>query len=272
MQVQANGITINYEVAGPEGAPVVTMSHSLAANLEMWRPQVEALEDRYRVVCYDTRGHGGSDAPDGDYSLDDLAEDTRQFLAALGIERTHFVGLSMGGMIGQTLALSHPEIFQSLSLCDTSSRVPPEAAAAWEERIGVVREKGMDPMVDGTIERWFTARFRAEREDAVAPVREMILGTPPAGYAGCCEAIKNLNLIDEISAIDVPTLVMVGADDQGTPVAASEAINQRIAGSRLVVLDDAAHLSNIEQPAAFSAALADFIDGVEEQPMERQHG
>jgi 3-oxoadipate enol-lactonase len=272
MQVQANGITINYEVAGPEGAPVVTMSHSLAANLDMWAPQVEALKDRYRVVCYDTRGHGGSDAPDGDYSLDDLAEDTRQFLAALGIERTHFVGLSMGGMIGQVLAISYPTMFRSLSLCDTSARIPPETGPAWDERVGIAREKGMAALVDTTVERWFTAPFRADGEAALEPVREMIRTTPAAGYAGCCAAIKQHDQLDRISAIDAPTLVVVGADDMGTPVAAAEAINQRIAGSRLVVLESAGHLSNIEQPAAFSAALADFIDGVEEQPMEKRHG
>lgn len=262
MQVEANGITVNYRFDGPEDAPVVTMSHSLAANLEMWAPQVEVLQKRYRVLRYDTRGHGGTEAPEGAYTLEMLADDAYALLQALGIERTHFVGLSLGGMIGQTLALKHPGIFLSLALCDTSSRVPGEAVAAWNDRIGIARDKGMAALVDGTIERWFTEPFRASRDDVVAPVRGMIQATPVAGFAGCCEAIKGLNLIELISAIDLPTLIVVGAEDQGTPVAASEAINQRIAGSTLVVLDAAAHLSNMEQPDAFSAALTGFLDGL----------
>ncbi len=263
MRIQANGISVNYEVDGPEGAPVVTMSHSLAANLDMWEPQVTALKDRYRVVRYDTRGHGGTDAPEGPYSLDMLADDARALLLALGIGRTHFVGLSMGGMLGQNLALRHPEMFLSLSLCDTSAKMPPGAVANWDARIGVARDKGMDALVDGTVERWFTAPFRDANPHIVDPVREMIRTTPVVGFAGCCDALKTLDLIDRISAIDLPTLIIVGAQDQGTPVAASEAMNGQIAGSELVVLDDAAHLSNLEQPDAFSAALRGFIDGLE---------
>ncbi len=263
MQIQANGISVNYKVDGPEGAPVVTMSHSLAANLDMWEPQVAALSDRYRVVRYDSRGHGGTDAPDGPYTLDMLADDARAFLQALNIERSHFVGLSMGGMLGQNLALRHPEMFLSLSLCDTSAKMPPDAVANWDARIGVARDKGMGALVDGTIERWFTAPFRDANAHVVDPVREMIRTTPVAGFNGCCDALKTLDLIDEISAIDLPTLIIVGAQDQGTPVAASEAIDQRIAGSKLVVLDDAAHFSNLQQPDAFNAALGGFIDGLE---------
>lgn len=262
MRIQANGISMNYTLDGPEGAPVVTMSHSLAANLDMWDPQVAALKDRYRVLRYDTRGHGGTEAPDSSYTLDMLADDARALLRALSIERTHFVGLSMGGMLGQNLALRHPEMFFSLSLCDTSAKMPPDAVANWDARIGVARDKGMDALVDGTIERWFTAPFRDANAHVVDPVREMIRSTPVAGFTGCCDALKTLDLIDEISAIDLPTLIIVGAQDQGTPVASSEAINGRIPGSELVVLDDAAHLSNLAQPEAFSAALGGFIDGL----------
>src|SRR2546422_549875 len=135
MNVTANGIRMHYALEGPAGAPVVTLSHSLAARLEMWEPQVKALAGRWRVLRYDTRGHGGSDAPAGPYTLDELAEDARALLGALGISTTHWVGLSMGGMIGQTLALEAPELFASLVLCDTTSRVPPEAKPQWEERI-----------------------------------------------------------------------------------------------------------------------------------------
>lgn len=260
MQVKTNGISVNYELAGPEGAPVVTFSHSLAATSKMWDPQVAALRDKYRVLAYDTRGHGGTEAPDGAYSLDMLAADARALLAGLGIAKTHWVGLSMGGMIGQTIALQNPELFESLSLCDTSSRVPPEAAASWEERIGVAQSDGMAGLVEGTVERWFTPSFRDARADVVDPVREMIRATPPAGFAGCCQAIRVLDLTDQLSAIEMPTLIVVGEDDPGTPVAASEAIHAEISGSELVVLKSAAHLSNLEQPEAFNEALTSFLD------------
>lgn len=260
MQVKANGISVSCELDGPEGAPVVTLSHSLAATSRMWDPQIAALRDNYRVLAYDTRGHGGTDAPDGAYSLDLLAADARSLLAELGIARTHWVGLSMGGMIGQTLALQNPELFESLSLCDTSSRVPPEAASAWQERIGLAQSDGMAALVDGTVERWFTPPFRDARADVVEPVRDMIRATPPAGFVGCCHAIRGLDLTDRLSAIEIPTLIVVGEDDPGTPVAASEAMHAEISGSELVVLTSAAHLSNLEQPEAFNEALASFLD------------
>ena len=180
-------------------------------------------------------------------------------LAALGVERTHWVGLSMGGMIGQTLALSHPDLFLSLSLCDTSSRIPAEAGPAWEERIGVAGSDGMAALVEGTIDRWFTPPFREARADVVDPIREMIRDTPPAGFIGCCHAIRELDLTDRLSAIKIPTFIVVGEDDPGTPVAASEAIHEQIAGSELVVLKSAAHLSNLEQPDAFNDALLAFL-------------
>jgi len=262
MKVSANGIAMHYTLDGPAAAPVVTLSHSLATTLAMWDPQMPALTARWRVLRYDTRGHGGTDAPAGAYTLGQLAEDARALLAALGIARTHWVGLSMGGMIGQTLALAHPGLFRSLALCDTASRVPPEAGPAWQERIATAGAQGMEPLVEPTLERWFTAPFRAARQDAVDTVRAMIRGTSPVGYAGCCHAIAALDLTDRLAALTLPTLVLVGKDDPGTPVAASQAIHARIAGSRLVVLEAAAHLSNLEQPEAFTRALTGFLAGV----------
>ncbi len=258
MQITANGIRMNYELTGPETAPVVTLSHSLAANLHMWDDQMPALAN-YRVLRYDTRGHGGSEAPAGDYTLEQLAEDAAALLEALGIERTHFVGLSMGGMIGQTLALMRPELLRSLVLCDTSSRIPPETAPAWDERIATAREKGMEALVEPTIERWFSPAFCTREPDKVDAVREMIRTTPVAGYIGCCRAIQRLDLTERLSEIRLPTQIIVGEHDPGTPVAASEAIHERIAGSELVVLPDALHFSNVEQRDAFNAALADFL-------------
>jgi 3-oxoadipate enol-lactonase len=262
MRVTANGIDVNYTLEGPDGAPVVTFSHSLAADLTMWDPQAAAFQSRYRVLRYDTRGHGGTDAPNEAYTFDQLADDARALLEALGIERTHFVGLSMGGMIGQTLALRHPGVVNGLVLCDTSSAMPPDAPAMWGERIAAAREGGMAALADGTLERWFTPKFLADHPDVIAPVRAQILATPVDGFSGCGNAIMHLNLTDQLPAITAPTLVMVGEEDPGTPVAVHEVIRDQIPGAKLVVLPSAMHLSNIEQAEKFNGALGEFLDGL----------
>jgi len=262
MKTTVNGISVNYTLEGPANAPVVTMSHSLATDLSMWDPTVPALTGRFRVLRYETRGHGQTEAPKGAYTLDQLADDARALLKSLGIDRTHWVGLSMGGMIGQTLALKAPEIFASLSLCDTSSRIPAEAKTQWADRIKTAETQGMEPLVEPTLARWFTEPFRKSRKDVIDRVATMIRTTPPAGYAGCCAAISALDLTDKIGAIKIPTIAIVGEDDPGTPVAAHKVINERIAGSRLEILKSAAHLSNMEQPEAFNKALTGFLTSV----------
>jgi 3-oxoadipate enol-lactonase len=262
MKTTVNGIAVNYTLEGPANAPVVTMSHSLATDLSMWDPTVPALTGRFRVLRYETRGHGQTDAPKAAYTLDQLADDALALLKSLGIARTHWVGLSMGGMIGQTLALKAPQVFASLSLCDTSSRVPPEAKAQWADRIKTAETQGMEPLVEPTLGRWFTEPFRKSRKDVIDRVATMIRNTPPAGYAGCCAAISALDLTDKISAIKIPTIAIVGEDDPGTPVAAHKVIHERIAGSRLEILKSAAHLSNMEQPDAFNKALTGFLASV----------
>ena len=258
MKVTANGIGIRYELEGPSSAPVVVMSHSLAANVGMWEDQMPILGE-YRVLRYDTRGHGGTDAPEDDYTLDQLADDLFALLDALGIDRAHLVGLSMGGMIGQTAALKDPARFLSLSLCDTSSRVPGEGRALWSERMEVARAHGMESLVESTIDRWFSPTFQIEEPDRVERVREMIRTTPVAGYCGCCAAIRELDLTDRIAGIGLPTLLIVGEDDPGTPVAAHEVIRDRIEGSQLVVIKDALHFSNVEQTDLFNDTLAAFL-------------
>ncbi|NQV19988.1 MAG: 3-oxoadipate enol-lactonase [Rhodospirillales bacterium] len=258
MKIKANGIDVNYTIEGPEDGPVVTLSHSLAANLGMWEPQAAALRGHYRVLRYDTRGHGQTSAPPGDYALEQLADDVRTLLDALGIARTHYVGLSMGGMIGQTLALRYPDLLDRLVLCDTSSAMPPGSADLWNERIATVERDGMEALVTPTIERWFTPGFIADHDDQVEPVRQMIRATPVAGYAGCGRAIMNLNLTDRLGGITAPTLAIVGEDDIGTPVSAHEVIRDNIPGAMLVVLPSAMHLSNIEQAEKFNAALLGF--------------
>ena len=258
MKITANGIGIRYEIEGPATAPVVAMSHSLAANVGMWEDQMPVLSD-YRVLRYDTRGHGGTDAPEGDYTLDQLADDLFGLLDALEIDQVHFVGLSMGGMIAQTAALRDPGRFLSLALCDTSSRVPGEGQALWSERMETARSEGMQALVDSTIDRWFSRAFRAAEPERVERVVEMVRTTPVDGYCGCCAAIRELDLADRISEIRLPTLLIVGEDDPGTPVAAHEVIRDRIEGSRLVVIPDALHFSNVEQTATFNETLAGFL-------------
>jgi len=259
MKLTVNDLCVNYTIDGPEGAPFVTMSNSLASNLSMWDPQIAALTSRYRVLRYDTRGHGGTDAPAGPYALDDLTEDLRALWQALGMTRTHFIGLSMGGMIGQIMALKYPQMLQSMVLCDTMSRVPTEAKPMWDERIHTAETHGMEPLVESTIARWFTEPFRQQGSPVLDQVRTMIRTTPPRGYAGCCHAIAALNLTDRLKEVTLPTLIIVGEDDPGTPVSASRTIHEQIKGSELVILKSAAHLSNLEQPAAFNQALTTFL-------------
>ena len=199
MKIDANGITIHYELEGPESAPVVTLSHSLATDLSMWDLQATVLKSGYRVLRYDTRGHGGTDAPDGPYTLEQLAEDAKALLKALGILKTHFMGISMGGMIGQILALKNPGMLRSLILCDTSSRIPKEALPVWEERIGLAQKQGMEALVEPTMERWFTAPFRAKPNALLEKVRAMIRATSLKGYVGCSRAIMDLNLTDRLT-------------------------------------------------------------------------
>lgn len=259
-QVKVNGIHINYELSGPQDGPVVVLSHSLGSSLIMWEPQVKPLEARFRVLRYDTRGHGQSDAPAGAYTLEQLMEDAVGLLDRLGIDIVHWVGLSMGGMIGLCLALNHPGRLRTLALCDTAAVIPEEAQPMWQERIDAARGKGLEALVDATMERWFTSSFLAQNPHQVESIRRQFLATPVAGYIGCSEAIRRLNLLDRLPEIQIPTLIMVGEDDPGTPVSASRAMHGRIPNSELIVLPDAAHFSNVEQADAFNQALLDFLE------------
>jgi 3-oxoadipate enol-lactonase len=259
MKIHANGIDIEYQLSGQEGAPVVMLSHSLASSMVMWTPQLGSLEPHFKVLRYDMRGHGGSDAPEGAYTLELLADDAVALLDALRIDAVHFVGLSIGGMIGQGLALSHGARLKSLTLCDTSAIMPDEAQPILQQRIAAARQNGMADQVDGTLERWFTPEYLQANPPEVEMIRQQIRATPLAGYIGCSEALRGLNYLQRLSEITLATLVMVGEEDPGTPVAAAEAIHERIAGSQLVILPAARHLSNIEQAAAFNNALMGFL-------------
>lgn len=260
MKVTVNGIEINYRVDGPEGAPWVTMSNSLATTHRMWDAQMTAFTRQYRVLRYDKRGHGESEVAPGPYSFELLADDALALLDALGITRTHFVGLSMGGMTGMTMALRRPQVLRSLVLCDTTSKDPLGDPALWQQRIDAVSAGGsMEPLVETTVARFLTPATVKNRPALADAVRTMARSTPVAGYIACCQAIAKLNLTHRLPEIAVPTLVVVGADDPATTVEMARTIHQGIAGSELVILKDAAHLSNLEQPDAFNEAVLGFL-------------
>jgi 3-oxoadipate enol-lactonase len=258
MEITVNGLRVNYEIAG--SGPSVTLSHSLACDLHMWDEQMDALTRKFTVLRYDTRGHGKSEAPAGAYTLDQLADDAHGLLNALGIKQTHWAGLSMGGMIGQTFALKYPGIFKSMVLADTTSRYPADAAGAWADRIQTAQSKGMAAVVDGTLARWFTEPYRKTNPPGVARVGASIKATPVAGFVGCCHAIPKIDLTHRLKEIKCPTLVIVGEQDPGTPVAMAREIHEAMPGSQLVIIPSAAHLSNIEQADAFTAALMKFLE------------
>lgn len=259
MKIHANGIDIRYEISG--NGPWVTLSHSLSCDLTMWDALAASLAPTCTVLRYDTRGHGGTSAPQGDYSFDQLTADLTGLLDALKVGRTHFLGLSMGGMIGQHLALAAPQRLERLVIANSTSRIPPEAGPLWDERIAIVRAQGCAGVVEGTLGRWFTPGFRQSRPDATAPIARLIANTPSAGYIGCAAAIRHLDITSRIGGIKAPTLVIAGAEDPGTPPAMSEAIAAAIPGARLEVIPSASHLSCIEQPEIFNRLVTDFLKG-----------
>jgi len=260
MKVKANGIEINYEIEG--NGPWLTLSHSLACNLHMWDPQMPVLTKQFKVLRFDTRGHGQSSAPAGEYTLEQLADDLKGLLDALGIKQTHYAGLSMGGMIAQAFALKYPGVFQSMVLADTTSRRPPNAAQMWGERIQNARSKGMGAIVQGTLERWFTEPYRNAHKDVMERIGNDIRNTPVDGFAGCCYAISKVDYLDRLKELRLPALVMVGEQDHGTPPEAARAIQANLPGSELKIIASAAHLSNVEQAQVFNDAMLGFLSRV----------
>ncbi|MDB5860508.1 MAG: 3-oxoadipate enol-lactonase [Ramlibacter sp.] len=255
--VLANGAQLAYRIDGPDGAPPVMLSNSLMSTHVMWDPQMDALLQRFRVLRYDTRGHGASEVTPGPYSIELLADDAAALIEATGLGAVHFVGLSMGGMIGPQLAVRHPRMVLSLSLCDTASEMPPRSM--WEARLETARAEGIAGLVESTIRRWFVPAFIEREPEAIAWVRRMILQTPLEGYIACASAVRDMSQAHILKDIRVPTQVLVGRDDPGCPVAASQVLHREIGGSTLHVIDDAAHLSNIEKPEQFTRLLLEFI-------------
>ena len=254
-----DGCRIAFEYLEQPGAPGLVFSPSLGTSMGLFDAQVQAFSERYSILRYDPRGHGASDVAEGSYSHDRLGRDVLQLLDALKIEKAHFAGVSLGGMTGQWLGYRAPERFLSLTLANTSAYMGPPAG--WAERIATVLANGMEPMVEPVIERWFTPGFRRKNDREVSRIASMLKATSPAGYAGCSAAIRDMDLRRTASMIDVPTLVIAGLQDPATPPEHAEFLAQNIAGAKLVSLD-AAHLSNVELPAHFNAALSEFLRGL----------
>ena len=255
MKAKVNGTELYYELQGKEGAPWLIFSHSLACTVRMWDPQIAAFKDRYRILTYDMRGHGQSAAPAGPYTLDMLADDVLALMRALKIDRACYVGLSIGGMIGQHLALKEPKHFEKMVLADTGHTQTPETIKQWEERIRIAQAQGMKPLVAGTMERWFTPAFR-DRPQAQR-IAELIAATPVAGYVGCGQAIMKLNTTGRLKDIKLPVLAITGEADAAA--AGTKYIGEHLPGAKFVSIPQAAHIANIEQAEKFNQALRDFL-------------
>lgn len=254
-KIEANNIEVNCQIGGADSAPAILFSNSLGTNLHMWDSQAKDLSGRFRVIRYDTRGHGKTSAPEGPYTVEQLGRDAIAFLDALKLRKVFFCGLSMGGMIGMWLARHAPERIEKLVISNTAAKFG--LPDAWNQRITAVRAGGMKPITDGILERWFTKAFRETARD-VESVKQMLHTTPAPGYVGNCAAVRDVDQRWTIGDIKVPTLVIGGKQDPATPFAAAEFIASRIPGAKLLGLD-AAHLSNLEKPAEFTKAVGDFF-------------
>ena len=257
MKASVNGIEINYEVSGKEGAPWLVLSHSLACTVRMWDPQVEAFKDRFRILNYDMRGHGATSAPQGPYTLDMLAEDVLGLVSFLKIKSAIYCGLSIGGMIGQTMAIRGGHPFTKMVLADTTHTQPPEAIKQWEDRINIARSKGMAGLVDGTMERWFTEPYRKKNSPEFQKIRDLVLKTPVAGFVGCGQAIMKHNTTARLKDIKLPVLAITGEQDGAAP--GTKYIGEHVPGAKYVGIPNAAHIANVEQAEAFNRGLREFL-------------
>jgi 3-oxoadipate enol-lactonase len=254
--VEIGDFRAHYALSSPAGAPVLVLSNSLGTNFSLWDPQLPEFEKHLRVLRYDTRGHGQSSVTAGPYRIEQLGRDVLHILDRLSLERVHFCGLSLGGMIGMWLGINAPERLRKIVLCNTAARIG--TAELWNARIDAVRKGGMKSIAPAVIERWFTPSFRAAAPETVALTQRMIEATPPEGYIACCGAIRDMDQRETISSISVPTLVICGAKDPATPPSEGQFLADRIRGARQVELP-AAHLSNVEAAGQFSSEVLRFL-------------
>lgn len=258
MKIKANGITINYQVDGPEGAPWIVFSNSLATSAAMWDEQAAALKSGFRVLRYDQRGHGDTEVPGGRYAFDTLLDDALGLLDALGIAKTHFAGLSMGGATALGLAERHPDRLDRVIICDSPCQSTPQSSQQWEERIAVAQKQGIDALVEPTVGRWFPPDTLAKNPPHLDKVRAMIRATPVNGFIGCAAALAAHDYASAVATVRRPVLLMVGEKDGATPTAMRK-LHEKLAGSRFVELPGAGHISNMDRPAEFNRALREFL-------------
>ncbi len=259
MHLKANGITFKYEIDGPEGAPWLACSNSLATNLTMWEPQAADLKRSFRLLRYDQRGHGGTEAPAGRYTYATLVADALALFDALGIARAHFCGLSMGGATALALAELHPDRIDRAIVCDSPAMSTPASAQQWEERIEAARAGGMEAMVESTMARWFPPEIRSAKPPHLDAVREMIRTTPVNGFIGCSAALANHDYNTAVASVTRPVLFIAGSKDGVTPAAMKD-MSARLKGSHYVELEGAGHISNLDRPAEFTAAVRAFLE------------
>ncbi|MFC5384762.1 alpha/beta fold hydrolase [Aquamicrobium segne] len=259
MLIKSNGASFNCVVEGPEGAPWITLSHALANNLSLWDEVAAELGSNFRVLRYDQRGHGKSEAVAGPYDFPMLVNDVIGIWDALGIKQSHWVGLSIGGMIGYGLGIHHPDRLQTIVACDSRPDAPPEYAAYFQSRIDKAREKGMEGVVESTIERWFTPETLAKKSPVLDRVREMIRTTDPVGHEGCCEALKTLSYGPDLHRITVPSLLLGGAKDKGAPPDKLAEAAAKIPQGEHVVIPDAGHIAVLENAPASLATLRSWF-------------
>ncbi|MFZ3358114.1 MAG: alpha/beta fold hydrolase [Xanthobacteraceae bacterium] len=257
MKVKANGITINYQIDGPDSAPCLVFSNSLATSLAMWDEQAAALKDSYRVLRYDQRGHGATDAPAGRYSYDTLLADALGLLDALAIKKAHFAGLSMGGATALGLAERHPERFDRIIVCDSPCQSTPQSSQQWEERIVIAQKQGIDALVELTVSRWVPPEIVAKNPPHVDKIRAMIRDTPVNGFIGCAAALADHDYASAVATVTRPALFLVGEKD--APAPAMRKLNEKLPGSRYVEIPGAGHISNMDRPAEFNRAIREFL-------------
>jgi 3-oxoadipate enol-lactonase len=257
LDVLRDGCRLSYCLEGDPRAPALLLSNSLGTTHELWASQVARLSSAFRVIRYDTRGHGRSDAPKGAYTLEMLGLDALAILDAAGTPRAHVCGLSLGGLTAMWLGVHAPDRIESLILASTAARIG--NALLWQERIELVKSSGLRPLANATMDRWFTGGFRAAHPDTVRRYRQMLESCPAEGYVSCCAVLRDADLRGEIGGIGVPALVIAGTHDPVTPPADAEAISTRIRDARVTELD-AAHLANVEQPEAFNDRVLGFIN------------
>jgi 3-oxoadipate enol-lactonase len=242
-----------------EGAPWLVLSNSLGASMMMWDDQLELLGRTYRVLSYDTRGHGASDAPTGPYSFDDLVGDVIALMDRRGIAKATYMGLSLGGMTGLGLALKHPARFERIVCCDARADNPEPFVKSWDDRIAAIDANGLSAILAPTMERWFVESWRTANPARLKAFETEFLKTSAEGYKGCAAAIKTLNYLKDLGSVKVPVLYVCGEQDMGAPIAVMGAMSAATPGSALAGIPNAAHLPNVDNAAVFNRAIAPFL-------------